>query len=73
MEMPSYDKYVYEKDNQDLSQIPGTFGYPVIGHTFDFLKDPLALMLSEHEKYGPIFRQSFAFQRMVAYARARYA
>ncbi|MFT7686614.1 MAG: cytochrome P450 [Candidatus Azotimanducaceae bacterium] len=66
MEMPSYDKYVYEKDNRDLSQIPGTFGYPVIGHTFDFLRDPLGLMLSEHKKYGPIFRQSLAFQRMVA-------
>ncbi|MFT7091091.1 MAG: cytochrome P450, partial [Candidatus Azotimanducaceae bacterium] len=55
-----------EKDNRDLSQIPGTYGYPVMGHTFDFLKDPLALMLGEYQKHGPVFRQSLAFQRMVA-------
>ncbi|MFT7140486.1 MAG: cytochrome P450 [Sulfitobacter sp.] len=58
--------YMNEKDNRDLSQIPGTYGYPVMGHTFDFLKDPLALMLGEYQKHGPVFRQSLAFQRMVA-------
>jgi cytochrome P450 len=66
MAMPSYDAYIDEKDNRDLSQIPGTYGYPVIGHTFDFLKNPLVLMLGEYRKYGPVFRQSLAFQRMVA-------
>jgi cytochrome P450 len=64
--MLSYDTYVNEKDNRDLSQIPGTYGYPIIGHTFDFLKNPLALTLRNYQKYGPVFRQSLAFQRMVA-------
>jgi cytochrome P450 len=66
MVMPSYDTYIDAKDNRDLSQIPGTYGYPVIGHTFDFLKNPLALTLRDYHKYGPVFRQSLAFQRMVA-------
>ncbi|MFT4852368.1 MAG: cytochrome P450 [Candidatus Azotimanducaceae bacterium] len=66
MAMPSYDAYIDAKDNRDLSRIPGTYGYPVIGHTFDFLKSPLVLMLGEYRKYGPVFRQSLAFQRMVA-------
>ena len=52
METPSYEMYIDEKDNRDLSQIPGTFGYPVIGQTFDFLKDPLSLMLREYQRYG---------------------
>jgi len=66
MAVPVYDTYMDAKDNRDLSQIPGTYGYPVLGHTFDFLKDPLALMLGEYQKHGPVFRQSLAFQRMVA-------
>ena len=47
MEVPG--SYIDEKDNRDLSQIPGTFGYPVVGHTFAFLNDPLALTLREHK------------------------
>jgi len=66
MEVSAYNTYVNEKDNRDLSQIPGTYGYPIIGHTFDFLKDPLALTLRNYQQYGPVFRQSLAFQRVVA-------
>jgi len=66
MVIPVNNAYMNEKDNRDLSRIPGTYGLPVIGHTFEFLKDPLALMLSQHQKHGPVFRQSLAFQRMVA-------
>jgi cytochrome P450 len=66
MEAPGYDAYIDEKNNRDLSQIPGTYGYPVIGHTFSFLRDPLGSVLRDYQKYGPVFRQSLAFQRMVA-------
>lgn len=66
MEAPGYDAYIDEKNNRDLSQIPGTYGYPVIGHTFSFLSDPLGSVLGDYQKYGPVFRQSLAFQRMVA-------
>jgi hypothetical protein len=31
MGMPSSDTYVNEKDNRDLSQVLGTYGYPIIG------------------------------------------
>ena len=65
MEAPGYNAYINGKNNRDLRKIPGTYGYPVIGHTFDFLQDPLALTLSEYQKYGPVFRQSLVFQRMV--------
>lgn len=66
MEVPNYTSYIDEKTNRDLSQIPGTYGYPVIGHTFDFINDPLAPTLRDYQKFGPVFRQSLAFQRMVA-------
>ena len=66
MEAPSLNSYLHASDNQDLSHIPGTYGYPVIGHTLGFIKDPLALLLKEYQQYGPVFRQSLAFQRMVA-------
>lgn len=58
---PSYESYIDEKDNRDLSQIPGTFGYPLFGHTFSFLNDPLATTVGEYRKYEPVFRQSLAF------------
>jgi hypothetical protein len=32
----------------------------------NFLKNPLALTLTDYQKYRPAFRQSLAFQRMVA-------
>ena len=66
VEVPGNNTYINEKNNRDLSQIPGTYGYPIIGHTFDFLNDPLASTLRDYRKYGPVFRQSLAFQRMVA-------
>jgi cytochrome P450 len=37
-----------------------------VGHTFSFLNDPLGSVLKEYQKYGPVFRQSLAFQKMVA-------
>ncbi len=66
MNVSSSTTYFDEKDNRDLSQIPGTYGYPVVGHTFEFLNDPLASTLEQYRKHGPVFRQSLAFQRMVA-------
>ena len=66
MDVPSYNTYFNEKDNRDLSQIPGTYGYPVIGHTLDFITNPLTSTLRDYKKYGPVFRRSLAFQRMVA-------
>jgi cytochrome P450 len=66
MEVPISTNYLDQKDSRDLSNIPGTYGYPIIGHTFNFIKNPLASTLKEYKTYGPVFRQSLAFQRMVA-------
>lgn len=66
MEASSSNAYIDEKDNRDLDQIPGSYGYPVIGHTFDFISNPLTSTLKDYRKYGPVFRRSLAFQRMVA-------
>ena len=60
------NSYLFEKDNQELSHIPGTYGYPIVGHTFDFIRDPLSSTLKTYQQFGPVFRQSLAFQRMVA-------
>jgi len=63
---PNYESYIHAKDNRDLRAIPGTFGYPVIGHTFRFIKDPLGTALKDFHKYGPVSRFSLANQRMIA-------
>jgi cytochrome P450 len=66
MAVSESSSYLDESDNRDLAHIPGTYGSPIIGHTFDFLKDPLNSTLQQYRQYGPVFRQSLAFQRMVA-------
>lgn len=66
MKISSANDYLDKKDNRDLAQIPGSYGLPIIGHTFDFIKDPLTSTLKEYQTHGPVFRQSLAFQRMVA-------
>ncbi len=58
--------YVNEKANRDLSMIPGDYGRPVIGHTFDFIDDNLKVMLENYRRYGPVFRLSLAFQNIVS-------
>lgn len=63
---PNYESYIHAKDNRDLRKIPGTFSYPVIGHTFSFIKDPLGTVLKDYYKYGPVSRFSLVNQRMIA-------
>ena len=53
---PNYESYVHAKDNRDLSNIPGTFGYPVIGHTFSYINSPLECDLEGYRRYGPVSR-----------------
>lgn len=35
-----YDKYINEPNNRELDHLPGDYGYPLIGHSAQFLKDP---------------------------------
>ncbi len=58
--------YLSEPTNRDLSMIPGDFGKPFIGQTFEFIDDNVKEMLDNYNKYGPVFRLSLAFQNIVA-------
>jgi cytochrome P450 len=58
--------YLSEPTNRDLSMIPGDFGKPFIGQTFEFIDDNVKEILDNYNKYGPVFRLSLAFQNIVA-------
>ena len=53
---PNYDEYVHEPNNQDLEAIPGDDGWPLIGHTAQFYKDPFEWARTMYPKYGPVIR-----------------
>ncbi len=40
----------------DLKEIPGERGFPVIGHTLEMLKDPVAFGARMRSTYGPVYR-----------------
>ena len=64
--MAGYQTYMHEKANRDLSMIPGSYGLPLIGQTFNFIDDNVKTMLGNYRKYGPVFRLSLAFQNIVS-------
>lgn len=45
-----------------LAHIPGEIGWPLIGHTREFLADPLAYARRMHQTYGPVSRSRFLFE-----------
>jgi cytochrome P450 len=65
MEAPSYESYIHRKTNRNLAHIPGSYGYPLIGQTIQFIDSPLEATLTSYRKYGPVFRQSLGFQHIV--------
>ncbi len=49
--------------SRDLDHIPGRYGLPIIGRTYELIQD-LPGLLSEHmDEYGPVSRIGFHFQR----------
>lgn len=46
-----------------LAHVPGSDGWPLVGHSLQFLADPLAFGLRTLERYGPVSRTSFLFER----------
>lgn len=50
---------------RNLENIPGSYGKPIIGDTFEFLKDFHGLINEMEAKYGPVFKGSIFFQRGV--------
>ena len=61
-----YQTYLHESTNRDLLMLPGSFGLPLIGQTFDFIDDNVKTMLGNYRQYGPVFRLSLLFQNIVS-------
>lgn len=40
----------------DLKEVPGERGFPIIGHTLEMLKDPVAFGARMRSAYGPVYR-----------------
>lgn len=49
-----------------LRHIPGTEGWPWVGHRFQFLADPLGFAQRQLATHGPVFRTRFLFERSVS-------
>ncbi len=49
----------------DLRALPGRNGWPIIGQTFDFLRDPLVFARDQHQRFGPVSRGHFLFEPRV--------
>ena len=58
-------EYARHKDNTDLSHIPGSFGLPLIGDTFQFVLKPFEVMDAHYRKHGPVSKTSLTFQKLV--------
>lgn len=48
-----------------LKDIPGESGWPIIGHTFEMLKNPEAFNKRMQTKYGPLYRANVFFRNSV--------
>ena len=57
--------YVHHRDNRNLGHIPGSYGLPLLGKTFQFVVKPYETLDDDYKRYGPIFKSSLTFQRMV--------
>ena len=49
--------------NRKVDHIPGDYGYPLIGQTFEFLRDFQGYVNRMEKQYGRVFRGSIMFQR----------
>jgi hypothetical protein len=51
-----YGDYVNQPNATNLDHIPGDYGWPLLGHTFSYIKDPMAWAQERYKKYGPLQR-----------------
>jgi cytochrome P450 len=58
-------EYTRHKDNKQLGHIPGSYGLPLVGDTFRFVIKPFEVLDDHYRKYGPVFKTSMTFQKMV--------
>lgn len=52
--------YKLAPNNNKLDHIPGSFGWPVIGHTFPLVKDLYGTIDKQYKEFGPISRFGLA-------------
>jgi cytochrome P450 len=57
--------YVRHRDNKQLSHIPGSYGLPLLGRTFQFVINPYRVLDENYRKYGPVHKASLTFQKFV--------
>jgi len=50
---------------RQLDHLPGSYGLPLFGQTFSFLRDYHQLLNRNEQRFGPVYRQSLMFQRGV--------
>ena len=58
-------EFTRHKDNKNLSHIPGSYGWPLIGDTFSFILKPYDVLHRHYQQYGPVFKASLTFQKFV--------
>lgn len=54
-----------KKPTKRVSHIPGDFGLPVFGYTYEFFTDFPGLIKRKHEQYGDVFRYNAIFQNVI--------
>jgi cytochrome P450 len=59
--------------NDDLSHIPGEYGWPLVGKSLAMIRDPQALFSHFFEAYGPVSRISIAGNKCVLLLHPDYA
>lgn len=50
---------------KNIAHIPGDYGLPVVGYTFEFLKDFQGLIKRKADQYGEVYRYSALFQNVI--------
>ena len=58
--LPDYTRF---KDNTNLGHIPGSYGLPLIGDTFQFVLKPFEVLDAHYKKHGPVSKTSLTFQK----------
>ncbi len=54
-----------KKPTRKLSHIPGDYGLPVFGYTYEFFTDFPGLVTRKQQQYGDVFRYNALFQNVI--------